>query len=135
MAEVNPEAPREPGAENAAPITVTRADLVLLRRAVRSDWGVPDVARNEAIYQCLKILAKDGGRVRDKLAAAKTLAAFDRADVAAAMLALQTAKQAGPDLMTARDAWEETIGQIETETVAREPSGPPGGLPAPGTAP
>lgn len=61
-------------------VRLSRSDLLQLRRAARQDWGVPDVARNEAIYQCLKILADPDASERNRLAASKALIAMDRAD-------------------------------------------------------
>lgn len=80
-------------------VRLSRSDLLLLRRAARQDWGVPDVARNEAIYQALKILSDPKAKDRAKVAAMKTLVSFDLADIAHARLALaqQLASKDLPD--------------------------------------
>ena len=61
-------------------VSFTRADLVLLRRATAANWGVPDAVKNEAIFQCAKILAPPG-KERLKLSAMRLLAALDRTDL------------------------------------------------------
>jgi hypothetical protein len=68
--------PPEPRRDDVAPLS--RSDIVLLRRAAREGWGVPDTLRTEVIVEVRKILA--AGNRRQKLAAAKLLLAMDQAD-------------------------------------------------------
>ena len=87
--------PQIPPPDDPPPLP-TRSELALLRQAAREDWGVPSVARTEAIYQCLRILDDSESSDRDTLAATRTLATFDSADVAAGRLRLAEAKLAPP---------------------------------------
>lgn len=75
-----PDSDRPPGGERA---TFTRSDFRLLRRAARSNWGVPDELKTEALFQAAKILAEAGGDERYKLAAMRFLDSADRTDVLA----------------------------------------------------
>lgn len=61
---------------------LSRTDMMLRRRAARERWGVPDAVKNETIYQATKILADPDAGEREKLAAMRVLATFDRVDQA-----------------------------------------------------
>lgn len=84
-----------------------RADLALARRAARERWGVPDELKTEALFQAARILADPESERRDRLAAAKLLAALDRVDQLDDRLDLERSKLAKPDVLEARDAWQD----------------------------
>ena len=62
-----------------SPARLTRADLVLLRKAARERWGVPDQLKTEALFEAAKILTT-ATKDRTKLAAIKALIEFDKVD-------------------------------------------------------
>jgi hypothetical protein len=83
------------------------------------------------------ILTTAGSSDRDKLAASRTLAAFDAADVSAARLriyeehlVLAKQKLAPPKQVQARDAWRDLIAEIEREASAGALPQSTGGIPA-----
>jgi hypothetical protein len=115
----------------------SRSDLALLRRAARENWGTPDCMRTEALFQLAKIVAGQAYDLdtRHRIAAIKTLVAFDRNDLVAAKLALDAEKLelarlkiAPPKETQARDAWSELLRDIEREESARAPEGQAGGV-------
>ena len=65
---------------------LTRADLVLWRQAARPGWAVPEAYRLDVLVRLGRLLRSPSDRVA--LAAAKTLALFDRADLEARKLRL-----------------------------------------------
>jgi hypothetical protein len=83
----HPEAPdgRPPEAER---VTFRRSDFVALRRAARLGWHVPDEVKAEALWQAVKVLTGHASTPRDRLGAAKFLAAAERSDLALAALEL-----------------------------------------------
>lgn len=105
----------------------SRSDLVLLRRAARCNWGVPDIVRNEAVYQAAELLADDEADHREKLAAQRLLIAADLADIAAARLELQRLKLVKPETSDARDA---LLAEAE-DLIRGERPGPDAGDPRP----
>lgn len=56
----------------------TRADMVLMRRAERQGWGVPEELKVDALTQAARIMAT--GNTRERLSAIKLLVAMDRVD-------------------------------------------------------
>jgi hypothetical protein len=97
----------------SAPPLPTRSELALLRRAARENWGVPGVAKNEAVYQCMLTLQSDIANDRSKEAARRTLALFDANDIAAGKLRLAESKLAPPPLLVdARTALTTPFDQL-----------------------
>jgi hypothetical protein len=93
----HPESPdRPPESERAS---FRRSDFTRLRHALREQWGVPGIVRNEAVFQAARILSSEKTTPRDKLAAARFLVAADHADVAAGTYAAKYgATEGGPEL-------------------------------------
>ncbi len=57
-----------------------RYNMALLRRAIRSDWPIPEEARSIVAEQMTKIV-KSSRKIRDKVAAAKVLVDADKVNV------------------------------------------------------
>jgi hypothetical protein len=58
----------------------SRADFLLLRRACRKRWGVPDELRTDALLEAWRVLRDPLAVQRDKLAAMKFILAADLLD-------------------------------------------------------
>ena len=85
----------------AAPVGLAglgRAEMLLLRRAARERWGVPDALKTESLSKLAAILEDPSSPRRLRIAAIRTLADFDKVDRADEKLALERAKfeRAGP---------------------------------------
>ena len=65
----------------------------------RENWGVPGIAKNEAIYGCLMTLHDPNASERAKESARRTLALFDANDIAAGKLRIAESKLAPPPLL------------------------------------
>ena len=68
----------------------------MLRQAANEGWDVPGECKNEALYQCLRIMLDPEARTKNKLAAARVLVAADRADISRARLRLEAEKLRRP---------------------------------------
>jgi hypothetical protein len=84
----HPEVPEGYEPDPGEGTTLSRTDFILRRRAARSDWGVPDELKAEALWQAMKLIADPKGNARDKMAAARFVVAAERNDLAAARLKL-----------------------------------------------
>jgi hypothetical protein len=98
---------------------------VLLRRAARGRWGVPDVLKNETLYQCAKILASLEADDRDKLAAMKVLIAADKADQGEERLTLDREKHDHATKLPEQPADNFVIDLSSEEDPAQPGDGPP----------
>lgn len=80
---------RPPDGERA---TFRRSDFILMRRAARLGWGVPDELKTESFFQAARIITGPDTSDRSRLAAMKFLLTAERTDVAAAALELAREK-------------------------------------------
>jgi hypothetical protein len=71
--------------------------MILLRRAARQNWGVPDVCKNEGILACYAVLTDPESSRKAKMAATRVLEQADRNDLLAERLRLVKAMQVGAD--------------------------------------
>jgi hypothetical protein len=120
----------DPAAPGEAP-TLSRTELGFLRQAARQNWGVPDELKTTAMVQIQAILRSESER--NRLAAMRTMAVFDRNDLdalrlelAAAKLELERSRLTPPAEAQARDAWESICDAIDAEDTSSpgEATGP-----------
>lgn len=111
-----------------------------MRRAAREQWGVPDEAKTEALFQAAKILTDPNGKPNLKIAAMRFLVAADRADTIAelgqARLELARLKLAektsdatdgagGVEAHRAEKALKALNGECDPDPAPQHPAGDP----------
>src|SRR4051812_41766436 len=102
---------------------VSRSEMRLLGRAARGRWDVPDAMRRGSVNRVGAVLDGVESSARERLAAARTLAAFDGSDRADDKLDLEREKAAARhDLERGRlDLDRERLDLMREELAARRP--------------
>jgi hypothetical protein len=71
--------------------------MQILRRSIRENWGVPDIAKTEAILACYQVLTDPESSRKARMAATRVLQQADRNDLLAEKLRLVKLAQVGAD--------------------------------------
>ena len=104
----------DPRPPDVPPELPSRSELKLLRQAANEGWDVPGEIKNEALYQCWRIILDPTAASKNKLASARVLVAADRADIARARLRWDIERQqpaASED--DCRDLIEQALSHVE----------------------
>ncbi len=71
--------------------------MVLLRRAARENWGVPDVVKTEGLLACYQLIIDPETSRKARMSAIRVLQQADRNDLLAERLKLIKLAQVGAD--------------------------------------
>jgi hypothetical protein len=114
---VKPLSVRPPTGKSVEPAPKpSRSDLRLIRQAARGDWSVPDLLRNEAMYQTSEIMSSTRSNRYLRLAAVKTLTVMDKIDQGNDWIALAKQKANLDEAMSAADI----VREMEADILAIE---------------